>query len=148
MALPHRSLTLLSLGIALMCLSTPSLAKDFYKWQDADGITHYSSKPSNEYKSVKVRASNIQSSDTSTEATNRTSIDEVEKTESTTTANTAQNAERSKDPERCATAQKNRQTLDDNARIRMKDGDEFRYLTPEEIQQQKDTADQIIAEEC
>lgn len=146
MALPHRSLTLLGLGITLMCLSNLTLSKEFYKWEDAAGVTHYSSQPSKDYKSVKIRASNIKDSDTPPAApVSDTTQSENPAADNPTTDRTAQHT---KDPERCATAQQNRKTLTDNARIRMKDGEEFRYLTPAEIQQQKDTADQIIAEEC
>lgn len=146
MALLHRPITLLGLGITLLCLSSHTLSKDFYKWQDAEGVTHYSSQPSKEYKSVKVRASNIKDSGTSADSGNTGQAANPE-TETTPAGSTAA-AEPVKDPERCASAQKNRKTLEENSRIRMKDGEEYRYLTPEEIQLQKETADQIIAEEC
>lgn len=138
-----RSLTLLGLGLTLMCLSSNTLAKDFYKWQDADGVTHYSSQPSKEYKSVKVRASNIRDAETTADSL-PASPDTKEETASTASAR----PEQSKDPERCATAQQNRKTLAENSRVRIQDGEEYRYLTPEEIQQQIDLAEQTIADEC
>lgn len=146
MALLHRPFTLLGLGITLMCLSSNTLSKDFYKWQDAEGVTHYSSQPSKEHKSVKVRASNIR--DTETETPAPSSEQATSQDSGETSAATAATEEHVKDPERCASAQANRKTLEENSRIRMMDGGEYRYLTPDEIQQQKNTADQIIAEEC
>lgn len=140
MAISYRPMTLLGLGLTLMCLSSNSLAKDFYRWQDADGVTHYSAQPSKEYKSVKVRASNIRDGEAAEH-------DSADNTDEKTAADSAQPVDE-KDPERCTAAQQNRKTLEENSRIRIKDGDEYRYLTPEEIQQQIDTAEQIIAEEC
>lgn len=147
-----RPFALLGLGITLMCLSNPTLSKDFYKWQDAEGVTHYSSQPSKEYKSVKVRASNIKDSATTDSDSPAETGNNANNSDSTAAepaaANTPASAEHTKDPERCAVARQNRKTMEENSRIRMKDGDEYRYLTPEEIQQQKDTTDEIIAQEC
>ncbi len=55
-----------------------------------------------------------------------------------------------KNPERCARARTNLETLDSSARIRIRDPDtgELRYLTEEEKQQQRERALSVIAAHC
>lgn len=142
MALRHRFLTLIGLGFTLACLSGQALAKEFYKWEDEEGVTHYSSQPSKTHKSVKVHASNIKG-DPQTSASDSNSQDEGQAKDSR-----ADEQVYKKDPERCAAAQRNKQTLEENARIRIKEGDEYRYLTQEEIRKQMDMAMQAIADDC
>ncbi|WP_439135162.1 DUF4124 domain-containing protein [Pseudomaricurvus sp.] len=143
MVLRHRFLTLIGLGFALVCLSGQALAKEFYKWKDEDGVIHYSSQPSKTHKSVKVHASNIKGDPEAASGQNKNN-GENEETDSKAAAAEAYQ----KDPERCAAAQKNKKTLQENARIRIKEGDEYRYLTPAEIQKQMDMANQAISEDC
>jgi len=143
MVLQHRFLTLIGLGFALVCLSGQTLAKEFYKWEDENGVTHYSSQPSKTHKSVKVHASNIKGDP---EAASRNARNE--ESSDTTDNQGATNPVYEKDPERCAAAQRNKKTLQENARIRIKEGDEYRYLSAEEIRKQLDMANQAIADDC
>jgi hypothetical protein len=54
-----------------------------------------------------------------------------------------------KDPEKCKQAQDTRSVLDSHARIREKtESGEYRYLTPEEIAEQKSLADESIGVFC
>ncbi|MBU3068299.1 DUF4124 domain-containing protein [Aestuariicella sp. G3-2] len=142
MALRHRFLTLIGLGFTLACLSGQTLAKEFYKWQDEEGVTHYSSQPSKTHKSVKVHASNIKGDPESTSSASS------RQNENQAQGSSADAEVYKKDPERCAAAQRNKQTLEENARIRIKEGDEYRYLSQEEIKKQMDMAMQAIADDC
>lgn len=142
MALRHRFLTLIGLGFTLACLSGQTLAKEFYKWQDEEGVTHYSSQPSKTYKSVKVHASNIKGDPEVASSTNS------RQNENQVQGNSADAEAYQKDPERCAAAQKNKATLENNNRVRIKEGDDYRYLTPEEVQKHMDMAMQAIANDC
>lgn len=144
MALRHRLLTLIGLGFILLCLSGQTLAKEFYKWEDEEGVTHYSSQPSKTHKSVKVHASNIKGDPEAAQRQQEANSSPQENSNS----ETAENKAYEKDPERCAAAQKNKKTLEENARIRIKEGGEYRYLTQEEINKQMEMANQVIADEC
>jgi hypothetical protein len=54
-----------------------------------------------------------------------------------------------KDPEKCKQAQDTRSVLDSHARIREKtESGEYRYLTPEEITEQKSLADEAVGVYC
>lgn len=128
-----------ALGVALLCLSQLALSsKDFYKWEDEDGVTHYSAHPSKDHASSKVRATNIKGSETSSAAA----------TEDSAKPATQATEELPKDPQRCAQAKKNLKTLQEKSRVRIKEGDDYRYLAPEEVAEQIKTAQQIIKEEC
>ncbi len=140
----YRTLTLLALTTTLMCLSGPaSSAKEFYKWQDEKGVTHYSSAPPKDVKAVKVRATNLHGEGAASDSEEEASSDNSAANDSQSAA-----AEPARDPERCAQAQKNLKTMEENARIRIKEGDEYRYLSVEEIEQQKSTMREIIDTEC
>ncbi|GAB3111790.1 DUF4124 domain-containing protein [Aestuariicella hydrocarbonica] len=142
MALPYRSLTLVALGFTLTCLSGQALSKDFYKWEDAAGVTHYSAQPPKDRPSIKVRATNIRDTASAPQSSNAPADKKA------AAANTAAPAAYQKDPERCAAAQKNLKTMQEHARIRIKEGDEYRYLTPEEISEHLSNAQAVVAEDC
>ena len=130
-----------------MLMSMPAMAKDFYRWKDDAGVTHYSEIPPKDYPSVKVRASNIRvevddSGDAATTAETGTKTTDEPAAESTSAADPV------KDPERCAIAQRNVETLKTNSRVRIKEDGEFRYLTPEEMAENLRVAQQIVDEEC
>jgi len=136
-----------AISIGLLCLpvlfiSSNASSKDFYKWQDDEGITHYSAHPPrNERAAQKVRATNI----TGTVAAPKPADVRGEEAE---TAATEQAAPSKKDSKRCAVAQKNLKTLQERARVRIKEGESFRYLTPEEKEDMTKSTREQIKEAC
>jgi hypothetical protein len=119
--------------------SAPASAKEFYKWQDDQGVTHYAAHPPKDRNSVKVRATN-------TQGTPPAEASEEENTEQQ--ANATATAARAKNPERCAQARKNLNALNNKPRVRIKEGDSYRYLTAEEVTEHRRTAQKIIRDEC
>jgi len=127
-----------TLCLSLLLFSHSSLSsKDFYKWEDENGVVHYSAHPPKDKPNTKVRTTNI--------------YGETAQESSPKGENSAANTEEEafpKDPKRCTAARKNLDTLKNKARIRIKDGDDYRYLAPEEIKEQLRTAQEIIKEDC
>ncbi len=127
-----------ALCLSLFLFSHSSLSsKDFYKWEDENGVVHYSAHPPKDKPNTKVRTTNIYGEP----------VAEKPKKESKTVAK-ATEEEFPKDPERCAAARKNLKTMKNNARIKVKEGDSFRFLGPEEVEQQMNTAREIIKQDC
>lgn len=128
------------LSLSLCALSSAShSSKDFYKWEDENGVVHYSAHPPKDKTkaNTKVRTTNIYGEPAPTGP----SVAEK------TVAETAEQ-ELPKDPKRCAAAKKNLKTLTEKSRIRIKDGDDYRFLTPSEIGEKTKTAREIIKQEC
>jgi len=135
-----------AISIGLLCLpvlfiSSNASSKDFYKWQDDEGITHYSAHPPrNDRAAQKVRATNI----TGAAAAPKPADDRDEEAETAT----EQAAPSKKDSKRCAIAQKNLKTLQERARVRIKEDESFRYLSPEEKQNMEKSTREQIKEAC
>jgi len=115
-----------------------------YKWTDDKGQTHYSEHPaanqSNEV--IKPKTGHSDPVSYSTAATSSTSND------ANTTTNTAAPLP-AKDPERCAQARKNQNTLQTSSRIQIKDDKgEYHYLNPDELKQKMEEASKAIEESC
>lgn len=127
-----------ALCLSLLLFSHSSLSsKDFYKWEDENGVVHYSAHPPKDKPNTKVRTTNIYGDPAS----------EIPQKESKAATQVAEQ-EASKDPERCAAARKNLETMKNNARIKIKEGDSYRFLGPEEVEKQMKTAREIIKQDC
>lgn len=128
------------LSLSLCAVSSAShSSKDFYKWEDENGVVHYSAHPPKDKANTKVRTTNIygEPAPTGPSAAEKAIAESAE----------AEPAPK-KDPKRCAAARKNLKTLTEKSRIRIKDGDEYRFLTPAEIGDKTKTAREIIKQEC
>ncbi len=119
-------------------------AGEVYKWTDDDGITNYTALPPLNRPSEKVRSAAGPSYDDSSESDDATPNNDSATEDDDQVAT---EAAIKPDPERCAQAQSNLKTLTEKARIRVKDGADYRYLTPEEITEQTRINRQII-EDC
>lgn len=134
-------------AIAAFWLSSAQAAdKTLYKWTDAEGEIHYS-----ERKPVGVAAEAFKVSGGKPAGPN-SSVASSTAEEAVPNPDTQEeiDPEALKDPERCKIATKNLETLNNNARIRMKDPgtDEFRYLNQEEISEKKQEAQTAMGESC
>jgi len=137
----YRAISIGLLCLPVLLLSNSVNSKDFYKWQDDDGVTNYSAHPPrNERAAQKVRATNL---------TGAAAAKPASKAETKTETAAAEQAVPSKkNSERCAAAQKNLKTLQERARVRIKEGDSFRYLSPEEKQDMEKSTRKQIEEAC
>ncbi len=129
----------LVISLSFVLASNQTLAEKLYKWIDDKGITHYSEHPASNFKNEVIKPKTGHS-------------DPVTYTVPTpaASASSSANAKTSlKDPERCANARKNQETLKTFARIKVKGDDgEYRYLTPDEQKQKIGEANKAIEESC
>ena len=131
---------LLSLAYADLVLA----AAKVYKWTDEKGITHFSEHPPLNTKTTVVKPqialgeSESSSSAASSVASHQTSSQSLE----------ALRAAAKIDPQRCADAKTNVESLKTYTHIKIKEGDGYRFLTPDEQQQKLNEANQAIAESC
>lgn len=143
----HSKLALLTLFFVVV--SGSAVAKDFYRWTDSEGTTHYSETPPKNVSATKVRASNTKMPANGYSPA-ASPVDTDEQTETGTSAAAAPPASNTDtDSQRCSAARSNAKTLQEKSRIRVKDDNgEYRYLDSEEIAEKLKTALQILDEEC
>jgi hypothetical protein len=126
-------------GICFVLACSHATADKLYKWTDDKGVTHYSQHPAANVKNEVIKPKTGHS-------------DPVTYTVPTSTANANSSVDAKaslKDPERCANARKNLETLKTFARIKVKETNgEFRYLTPDEQKQKISEANKAIEESC
>lgn len=138
---------LMSAFIASLLAAPFSFAATYYKWVKEDGSTAFTSIPPKDRPYEKVttlrkvggtapgRAAPASTRDTQQAAAEPKTLG------STTPPN--------KDPQRCKLAQKNLQVMSERDRIKIKGPEgETRYLSPEEIAEQKQQMQAIVDEEC
>ncbi len=129
------------LGFALVTsVMSPSLYADkIYSWIDEKGVTHYGKNPPKDTPSRMINARTGHSEP----------VDYSDSAKKEDKKEGAKAAVAEPDPERCANARKNLQVLTTNPRVRTTDANgEQRFMTPEEMQAQVETMEQIIAAEC
>ena len=144
------------LGAAFICLSSAQ-ANTFYKWVDAEGVTHYGTKPPEEQDATKIQTSGQAASDAARgEAVSETLKKNTEaqtkarqqKIEADGKAKT--NSELAEELKKnCEQAKKNAATLSTSPRVREKDAEgNFRYLAPEEQQKRINETQEYISSNC
>jgi hypothetical protein len=132
----------------LLATSLPTQAsKDFYKWKDENGVTHYSEHPPSK-KTAKGDATKIRTTNLKYDAPASDAPTKDNKEESKQEGIPPITQEKS--AELCEIAKKNLKVIAENARIRIKEGekDEYRFLTQEEIEQRKKSAEKQRDEHC
>jgi Domain of unknown function (DUF4124) len=130
----------LLLGFVFIGLMTSPLvfADKIYSWVDDKGVTHYGENPPKDTPARQLNA-----------RTGHSDPVEYSTEEKAETAKAKAATDPQPSEERCATARKNLQVLSTNPRVKATDKNgENRYMTPEEMQAQVETMEQIIAEEC
>ncbi|MGQ9425497.1 DUF4124 domain-containing protein [Gilvimarinus sp. F26214L] len=139
---------LLTVFLATALISLPTLAaKNYYKWTDEDGVTHYS-----------ARKPHDQSADVVSVATGRPapasdsqapSPDKARNDEPAGNNRAQSESGNLKDPERCEAARNNLEVLRNNAKVRMKDENgEIHYLSEEEKAEKSREFQQAVDESC
>lgn len=133
-------------------LSAPAaMSKNFYKWVDESGATHYSErKPTGqEAETVAIRGGRTTAADEESSATPEATTEATREAAPQVPPQAAAPLPDLKDPERCQAARENMQTLSTYARIRVQGDDgEMRYLTPEEKQEKMTESQNAVNEAC
>lgn len=144
-----RRAMLLTAMLAIGFSSAPAgAAKDYYKWVDEDGVTHYSARPPyNRPSEIVSVTTGERSSVPAASATQNGSSSADGSASETRTA--ATESEKIKDPLRCENARSNLEVLQNNAKVRMKDEEgNIHYLTQEEKAEKIRESQQAVEESC
>lgn len=141
--------------LALLTLTAPSLtsAESVYRWKDDNGVVHFGDREPTGQSAEKVSVKTGKPSGSSERQSPQEQVESLEESqaEQARRANeSAVDAARRKQREaNCQTAQDNLEAINSNARIRMAGDDgEPRYLSPEEIANQKERFQEIADENC
>ncbi|MGC8121923.1 DUF4124 domain-containing protein [Marinobacter sp. VGCF2001] len=139
---------------ALMA-AAPGLANSasVYKWTDENGVTHFGDRqPTGQSaEQVNVRSGTSQGSGGQRRSAQEQlgDLQEQQAAEQQQREESAVEEARRKQREaNCATARSNLRVINSNARIRVEENGEQRYLTPEEIEQQRQKFEEIEDENC
>ncbi len=122
-------------------------AEDVYRWVDKKGLTHYGAQPPKNVNATKIKTRTGHSEPVNYGA--NTKKEATPKVANAPTAPAEDATANFKDPERCAAARKNLETLRTHPRVRAKGEDgEIRVLTPDEHSQKIKAAEKAIEESC
>lgn len=143
--------SILLASLSLMA-SSDALSKDFYRWTDENGTTHYSSLPPTDKASEKVHTSNIKGNPPAAKPEEaKETVPAVVKErenfdESVSAPETAEvKAQRR---ENCKRAKFNLKTLKEKPRIRIKEGDEYRYIDQKERKAKIKESEKAVKKFC
>ena len=147
-----RACIALSATFLLATASLPAMSSDtYYRWVDENGTpmnSDHPPPPGIKYEKVVVgggmsRRSAADNASPAAAEPNQTATAPQQQ------AATAGQHTSNKDPEACATARHNLETLNTRARIRMPDGDGgYHFLTEEEKEAQREQAQAVITRAC
>ena len=143
------------LMLAMIMAAAPGLTAgaSVYKWTDDSGVTHFGDRQPTGANAERV---NVRTGAASGGQATRVSpqqqvqeIQELQQAEAQQRQETAQEEALRKQREaNCATARSNLEVINSNARIRVEENGEMRYLTPEEIDEQRKKFEEVAAENC
>ncbi|WP_417568302.1 DUF4124 domain-containing protein [Marinobacter sp.] len=144
---------ILTLTLLLAVVPGIAMSASVYKWTDENGVTHFGDRQPTGAKSERV---NVRSGTSSNASGNRQSpqerlqnMQEQQAGEAEQRQETAVEEARRKQREaNCATARSNLDVIDRNARIRVEDNGEQRYLSQEEIAEKRTEFERIAEENC
>ena len=140
-----------------LLLSSAIASAQFYKWVDEDGRVHYSDqKPAqaNEVSEAKVHIGKGTPNKNQAGARSATQNEQAADTPSkedqlnNKAEKLSQNKSTGDKGKLCASAQENLDKISLNPRLRINDGGEMRFLTPEEIEDRKATYTNYLKENC
>ena len=120
-----------------------------YKWTDENGTIHYGDKRPEGTKTETLRVEPHNSSARASPQDQLKALEEQQERASMT-ANELKKEDQAKEhtQERCEQAKSNLLTIENNARIRIEENGELRYMTPEEITTKKDEMSKIVEDAC
>lgn len=144
-----------TLMLTLLIAVAPSMAMSasVYKWTDDNGVTHYGDRQpvGANSETVNVRSGTSSGSD-SGRSSPQQRLDELQEQQQKKTdredETAVETARRKQREANCETARANLNVIESNARIRVEEDGEQRYLAPEEIAEQKVKFEKVVAENC
>lgn len=139
------------LAALILGLLTVPAAAAMYKWVDEEGNTHYSQTPPPDRPAETIAAPKAPPAPPQRETTAEETADGEGETGATEESGPSEAERRRVEREnaaRCREAREVLQRYETTARIRVPDGDGFRYLSEEERQQHIRDARKIIQERC
>ncbi len=145
-----------SLFFALAVTMAPGLAvsESVYKWTDENGITHFGDRrpAGSNAESINVRTGSSQTNTASQRATPQRRLDDLEQSQQAQAEAqqlSAQEEARNKQRQaNCETAISNLNIISSSSRIKVEEDGTTRYLSPEEIAEQKERFQQVADENC
>ncbi|WP_372966296.1 DUF4124 domain-containing protein [Marinobacter sp.] len=143
------------LMFSILMAATPGLAvgSSVYKWTDESGVTHFGDRQptGKNAEQVNVRAGTSHNT-ASDRASPQERLNELEEKRQAATKRknetAAEEANRKQREANCEVARENLKVIRSNARIRVEENGEMRYLTPEEVEEQRQKFEDIAAENC
>lgn len=144
---------ILTLTLLMAVVPGVAMSASVYKWTDENGVTHFGDRQPTGKSSEKV---NVRSGTSSQAAANsekpQQRLEEMQKQKKAEAEQrretAAQEARRKQREANCATAQSNLDIIERNARIRIEENGQQRYLSPEEIAEQRKQFEAVAAENC
>lgn len=137
---------MLMLG-ACLALASASVNAEVYKWTDESGKVHYGDRKPERGNAQQINVRSGKPSQPSLMApepeTAASQEDAGEKTAEKTSGPTEAQLKAN-----CDIARKNLKTIEENARIRIQEGDQQRYLTPEEIAAERAKMEELVQSSC
>ncbi|MDX5297524.1 MAG: DUF4124 domain-containing protein [Gammaproteobacteria bacterium] len=139
-------------GLMMAMLPMGVAASTVYKWVDEKGVVHYGDKQptGTSSQTLNIRtpppaAPAEPTSDKPAEAASTPTADDPARRK---LAEEMAAAEKKARQERCDAARKNLEIIANNARIRVEENGQQRYLTPEEIDARKAQFEKIVEADC
>lgn len=136
--------------VTSLLFSAPNHAENVYKWVDEEGRIHYSDiKPNkNNVEEFKVRGNKNTSKGASVfEKTADLGARKQEELENKAEALQA-NTERRQQDARCQAIRDNLKKMNENSRIKIMENGETRFLSPEEIEERKNSYQEMLESNC
>ena len=147
-----KTMTLL-LAMAMATAPAAASATAVFKWIDADGVTHFGDRQPTgiQAEQISVRSSPSSFVNNNLSARQRVNELELEQQQTAREASRAVDATATRQAQRktrCDTVQQNLGIISNNARIRITEDGEQRFLTPDEVSQQKQAYEDIAGQNC
>lgn len=140
--------------LAIIGLMLPSLtvAQAVYRWTDENGEVHFGDREPTGRKSERVSVKTGRPSGDSERRSPQEQVEELDKQQAERSRkneeSAADGARRKQREANCETARANLKVIESNARIRVTEDGEQRYLDEEEIAKQKQRFEEIAEENC
>ena len=144
----------LAMILAVVPLMVPqaATAASVYKWTDENGVTHFGDREPTGKQTERVNIRTGKISGDPRPKSPQQQLEELEtrkaKAAGQREESAAEKARRQQREANCETARSNLDILERNSRIRIEENGEQRYLSPEEIQEQRQKFEDIASENC
>lgn len=141
--------------VALMSAATLQVnAATVYKWTDEKGVIHFGDKQpvGQKSESVDVRSGTSRSNSNDDRPSPQEQLKNLEanqeKSEEAAAVTRKEEAAQKQRAKNCEIAKKNLETMTNNARIKVEENGEQRYLTPQEIEEKRNEFNAIEEKDC